>query len=75
MPMLETPIAYATLKQGPVRSGEPESGKAHQPKGDRCAALSASNDDRIVAELQRLSDADDDYWTFRGGRRAGRARA
>ena len=35
-------------------------------RGDCCAAFGASTDDRIARALQRLSDADDDYWAFRG---------
>lgn len=66
MPILETPSAYVTPQLGPVKPDEPESGKAHRTEGGDCAALPGSTDDRIAAELQRLSDADDDYWTFRG---------
>ena len=49
-----------------MRPCEPALGKVGRPEGDSCAALDASTDDRIAHALQRLSDADDDYWAFRG---------
>ena len=73
MLILEAPSVCTTPKAGPVRLCEPESGKTHGPEGDGRAAVAASTDDRISRELQRLSDADDDYWAFRG--RAARGRS
>ena len=66
MPILEAPNACTTPKAGPVRLCVSALGEEAGPEGDGCATLSASTDDRIAHELQRLSDADDDYWTFRG---------
>ena len=68
MPILEAPSACACTapKAGEVRLCEPALGEGGGPDGDGGAALSASTDDRIAGELQRLSHTDDDYWAFRG---------
>ena len=66
MPILEAPSACTTPKAGPVRLCEPALGEGAGPEGDGCPTFFASTDNRIARELQSLSDADDDYWTFRG---------
>ena len=66
MPVLEATSACTAPKAGQVRLCEPALRGGGGLEGDGCAALGASTDDRIADELQRLSNADDEYWAFRG---------
>lgn len=63
---LEPEVCLLKLR-GQERSG------SHGAGGEATRARRTPTDDRIVRQLEGLSDADDDYWTFRRG--AARRRA
>lgn len=66
MPILPT---TSTLSGALATAGAPrplDASYGDECGGDSDVAVGSSTDARIVRELERLSEADDDYWAFRG---------
>ena len=66
MPMPLEPAPCNACEVGLLRRPEPDAGEIGGAKVGGVAALRSPADDRIVAELQRLSRTEDEYWSFRG---------
>ena len=66
MPMPLEPAPCNACEVGLLRRPEPDAGEIGEAEVGGGAALQSPADDRIVAELQRLSRTEDEYWSFRG---------
>ena len=66
MPILPAPSVFPAARTNPLRVFRPEPGDSSGEPDESVVAHPSLTDHRIVHELERLSEADDEYWAFRG---------